>query len=1112
MSRTPPKTSSCGEIADFSARQGEGVPAFCDAADRETARWDLDVNVLVEAGAGTGKTTLLIERLLALLLGRGLKAEELVALTFTKKAASEIRLRLAEALDDCAAALGGGAIPERRLLRAQAVLGEIRSRFSRKDEELLALVQDALRELDRAEIGTIHSFCASLLRLHPLEAGVDPDFRVDADSAAFEELFESRWALWLDAELGEASARRKLWLEVLAGTSVEDLRLLAQGLFEDRARLDGSAAGERTARALRSLAQDALALPEGKPKPRGKILAYLTWAGEVLESLALAAEGGKVRPVEQCPTSKPPSWPVDWQEEGFREYARISTAVSKADPAQERLLQKALEALRPFVEALREDYRRRGWISHDGLLCGARELLRSHARVRAALRARWKALLIDEFQDTDPMQGEILLYLSGEEPEGPAKDAPLDWRSVRPTPGRVFVVGDPKQSIYRFRGADMEAFESFMSHLERAGAKRCSLRTNFRSRPDLIDSINKVFSPLMLQEPGLQSAYLAIEPPPQARADGAAASVRWIAFQSSGEQPLNAQQCRDAEAEWIARWITERCALPGSSGKRPLKDVAVILRSGSSLPAYLEALRRAAIPYVVEGEKSFYAAQEVLDFLNLLRAVSEPLDRTALAGLLRSPLAAFDDAEILRLSRRGELDFRVRGTVAEPLYAALRDLHEQAGRRSLPELVRGILEDTALVELCAAAYHRQQTASNLLKFGRIADAAGERGATLKEFISEVASSVRGGREEGESPLADEHLDAVRILSIHKAKGLEYPVVFVPNLGAGVRGGVGDDAVFVRWSDGAMGLRLPRAGARNAAMGLLSAQERERQRAEELRVLYVAMTRAKEELILLGGPLEGKGASRSSGFAAMIEASGALKPERETAAVIAQEGKDLSHFPSDWRMPKPEEFSRLWRERRAREKAAQAPLFSHPTGRPQDALLDSGFRRNDEKSRQPGPSGQERVRAGLLGQVCHAVLERWDWRARLGPRGETLDELVRSCGAELFRREGILEDVSLMEEACGRLSAFFKSACAAKIASSEILGREVPFVLPQGAGVLRGAMDLVCRDEQGFVVYDFKTGSRESYDAGASSAQGECYVRALRAVLGEERMRFEIVPL
>jgi ATP-dependent helicase/nuclease subunit A len=296
-----------------------------DGGARDIARFDLEANVIVEAGAGTGKTSLLVDRILFLLLagrkGRPVRIAQIVALTFTEKAASEIKLRLAESLDAVCSSAEGAALPEEKARHARSILRELDDRFGRKPGDAALLAQAALRDIDRAEIGTIHSFCSSLLRLYPLEAGLDPEFQVDADGSALSELFEGEWARWLDVELGEKGSRPEPWKALLREASLDDLQALALGLLNPRVDIARALRCPELAVTLREMAGACAGLRDSGEKPKGKILDYLDWMREVFQSSAKALEGGKASKPPH-PAAAAPSWPAAWPRESEGEYRR----------------------------------------------------------------------------------------------------------------------------------------------------------------------------------------------------------------------------------------------------------------------------------------------------------------------------------------------------------------------------------------------------------------------------------------------------------------------------------------------------------------------------------------------------------------------------------------------------------------------------------------------------------------------------------------------------------------------------------------------------------------------------------------------------------------------
>ncbi len=1061
-----------------------------DHVDRDRARLSLESSVVVEAGAGTGKTTLLTDRILFLILAGETPAriEEVVALTFTEKAAGEIKIRLSQRLEELAARLSGAAMPAEAGERADRTLDELRSRYKSPDVRTLERARVALQDLDKAPIGTIHSFCSQILRLYPVEAGVDPGFRVD-EGEGFEELFACEWARWLDDELGEKPPRRRLWLELLALVSLEDLEALARALGCESFEPESTGLPDpAAAAALRKWAKHVAELPVGRAKPRGGILDVLAVIEKRLNAAAAAAEA------QDPPLDAPEpaelanaTWPKAWEEDevGASLYAQLRMVAKAASPRGEAVTRRAARLLAPFAERLRREYARRGWVSFDGLLRRARDLVRDARRPREELKRRFAAILVDEFQDTDPLQGELLLYLSEK-----IGSSARTWSEIVPGAGRLFVVGDPKQSIYRFRGADIAAYESFIGRLRAGGALACDLTANFRSVPGVITPVNDIFSRVMRAETGMQPLYKTIAAAKPAIGSDPAVEVVAVT-DPTGE--ADAAMCQRTEAAWVARRILDDV--------RPLKDFAVLLRSSSALPAFLDAFKRAGIPYAVEIERHFYGAPEVGDLLNLLRALDDPDDRIALAGLLRSPLAALSDDGLLSLARVGAFDYRkdpgarvlpaAEGRAASGLFSVLRDLRSRAGRIPLGELVASVVSQSRLLELAARAYHGQQTVSNLLKLQRMAAEASEsRGATLKSFVAEVRESARESRREGESPLADERLEAVRIMSVHKSKGLEFPVVFLANLSA--RPAVGEKpAARPDWGTGRTALRV--GAATSAAAALADAREKEMERRESVRLLYVAMTRAKEKLILLGREKADSGSLASHLVAA----------EAWPGAGIA--GTLPTQFVEAGKVPEPEAVkpsrpssgadalitAQAWAKRGERRAGSEQPRSRAAT-----AYLR-------ELPKRPSPPDElgGHAAGAEVGQLCHLVLQGWDFAAKGDPAAA-----CAQARALLERRAPGTRWGEAQREASAVLTDFLASKTVQDLAKTEIVGREVPFAYAEGKTVMRGAIDLVYRSGGKLVVADFKSENVDETSAqkikDKYAEQGRAYLEAVKLAWGE----------
>ena len=782
-----------------------------DEQQRRLATTTFDRNVVVTAGAGTGKTTLLVERCVNLLMREPgpVQMTELVALTFTNKAADEMKARLRDRLE----ALAGHGIDSE-----PGEADALRERYAVTLEDVRDRAGKALQHLERAQIGTIHSFAGSLLRLYPLEAGLDPQFRED-DGNRLRRRFDAGWGLWLDEELSGAGPRTAEWKRLLSRFPLERLRALALALCAENVDLDGLEPAAPPVDAdgaiekwLGELDETAADLIARYPKQR-KVERALAVAQKVIRS---TRAGGASVDDDELRLLRGLSPPQDWTPEDFdaaRDLVRDARALARVDAGEAGRL---CALLAPFARRFREDFARGGLVTFDGLLVRARDLLRDHPRIREELKARFKAVLVDEFQDSDPLQYEILLWLCEERSRRAA-----NWRDIRLAAGKLFVVGDPKQSIYGFRGADMAAYLKVVKEtIEAQEGREYRLTANFRSDPRILDVVNGAFERLIREQPGLQPGYIPLQPGlDSAEPDRSPVRVRRV---TAPDGALSAEAARRVEAESLARWLDEevlgRTVFDHRTGGQVRMEpghVAFLMRALSNVQVYLEALRRRGIGYVVEGERDFYAAQVVVDAVNLLRAVDNPHDRLALVGVLRSPVGGYDDAEIFALDRQRLLDYRsasderwvdLPGSVMD-LYQRLLRLHREVRFLEAGKAVERVFKALPLSVLAASGTSGEQAVANLEKVRLVAREAGADGSgTLKDVVAELERRVRDEEDESENAMEEETPDAVRIMSIHRAKGLEFPVVVLPDSLAGVNKRP-SSAVEVRqdWATGLVGL-------------------------------------------------------------------------------------------------------------------------------------------------------------------------------------------------------------------------------------------------------------------------------------------------------------------
>jgi len=808
---------------------------------------------------------------------------------------------------------------------------------------------------------------------------------------------------------------------------------------------------------------------------------------------------------------------------------RAAKGLIKVDGELTRTLWRLLV---PFATDFRERFIREGHLSFNGLLVRARNLVRDQVRVRADLKRRYRTILIDEFQDTDPIQYEILLYLAEE-----LGNAATDWRHVKVTPGKIFVVGDPKQSIYAFRRADIEAYLEVVEKIIKAqNGVECRLTTNFRSNAAILDVVNGAFENLIQAQEGVQPPYIAIHPAPGRIA--APSHIPKIAVRKivAPHREINAETARHLEGESLAHWLKEqvlgKATILNASGERvdaQPKDVAILLRKLTDIHDYLEPLRRQGIRYVVEGERHFYAAKEIIDAVNLLRAVENTHDRLALVGVLRSPLGGLTDQQIYELHRQNLLDCRAAvklgGKDFPPtlvqLYNALARLHEETRTLPIGAAVAHVFA-TLPVELLAACYfHGEQAVANLQKLAQQAELLGREGlTTLKAAIRQLERRVLDVKDESESVLAEENLDAVRIMSIHKAKGLEFPIVILAGCQTGIEGRHSADAeAMFDWSTGLTGLRI---GSISDLAGLYIAEKTRLRNAEEQkRLLYVAMTRARENLIVscapsarrsggsfvamldrplnesIAGAESSQAVSLGRGMVAIEVVNESLTAPSQTKAKSASTTKKLN-----WRS-----FSDAWARRTAAyEKLQRSVPFLTPT------LL----KRQEKVTTEAGDSvsGQiyRQTPALVVGDLAHRFLQNWDFAGGVKNFERPLRDLIdRALPSEFesSRREieSDLQDI---------IRVFFRSKAYAELAQSRILGREVPLLMPWNGQIMEGVIDLIYEKNGLLYLADYKTDTlnREELPKGAilHRQQAEIYCEAARRSLRREVGGFRLIFL
>ena len=884
-------------------------PELVDAAARERIRSSLDESLLVEAAAGTGKTSELVARIVNVLAAGAAEVGEILAVTFTEKAAGELKLRLREGLEHARHAPSG-----------PAAGGDLAP----------GNVEHAVAHLEEAQVSTIHGFCADLLRERPVEAGVDPRFEVLADTKP---VFGQAFDAWLQQTLTDPpeGLRRALSRRSAGGFGepgakerpTERLRAAAEALAEwrdfqapwRREKFDRIAIIDRIVAELVDFAD----LAERVKSPRDRL--YVALRPVLL----------LVREIRKQDELRPGRRDYDAVEAALVELAgtRDFTALRwkgsgtwyGEDVARETVLEghagivKVLqdfkrvadadlaallrEELRAPIEAFGKLKRDAGRLDFVDLLIEARNLVRDHDGVRADFQRRFTRIFVDEFQDTDPLQAEILLLLAADDP------AEQDWRRVRPAAGKLFIVGDPKQSIYRFRRADVGVYWEVKRQLQAAGVPALALTTSFRAAAGIQRLVNRAFAPLMSGAhpaggAGPQQADYVPLSPYREDPDGQPGVVALPVPRPYGLRRVTAAAIEDSLPDAVGafvRWlvtesgwrVTERQTageVGAGGGSRPwggapvaARHVCILFRRFESFGrdltrGYVEALEARDLPHLLVGGRGFHEREEVTTMRAALAAVEHPDDELSVFATLRGSLFAVEDAALLEYHQRfGRLHpFRIPaeletpagrdaglgerlGPIAEAL-GVLREAHRRRNVVPVAETVGRLLEATRAHAGFVMRPGGEQALANVLLIAELArryESGG--GLSFRGFVEQLEDEALAGQA-GEASILEEGSDGVRIMTVHRAKGLEFPVVVLADPTCRLH-----RRTAGRFIDPARGLCALRL-AGWPPLDLLDHQdvEVERDRQEGIRLAYVAATRARDLLVVPAvgdGPYEGR---------------------------------------------------------------------------------------------------------------------------------------------------------------------------------------------------------------------------------------------------------------
>ena len=1021
----------------MTARQSEHI----DQPARQAIVERLDDNMVVEAGAGTGKTTSLIGRVLALVTTGRADMGQIAAITFTDAAAAELRERIRESLEDAADCTD---LQQEERTRCEA----------------------AVRDLDRASVQTLHSFAGSILNERPLEAGLPPGFQprdeIQADIA-----FDEQWGEWLDFTLDDPQAQEALRPALEMGLQLGQMRQIASAFHKNYDLIEGASFDTPPmpcpASPLLAVRDELERLSAFSKSDDDVLLAHVRDVLALASQVERADASEAYRVLAQSPKirfgrGRQADWDTD-PDTGQNACTAIKALLKKIDNEMMDDLERTRAAvLAPILDLLKEfvlEYAAKrkadGVADFHDLLVWARDLLRDNIEVRDYFRERYSHIFIDEVQDTDPIQAEIAMFLAEDAPDSvdPA-NRPHDWRKVRPAPGKLFVVGDPKQSIYRFRRADIEQVKQLH---ERVGGRRENLTQNFRSLRPIIAWVNHVFGKWIAEGDG-QPDYIPLQ---AERSDGDPhPPVQYIGEEREGI----VGQVRDEEARAIANVI--RTALRdgwevrsedgGEQTLRPVteRDICILMRTRSGLSMLEFALDDAGIPYRIEGAAPVYETQEVRDLLNCLSAIDDPTDDVSVVAALRSPAFACSDVDLLKfVEGHGQFDYLAqgefpRGRVSDSL-RVLKEFHERRAWIAPSRLIEEFVRERKLMELAMSQRRpreRWRRYRFLIDQARAFASSGE--PSLRAFVAWAERQRTEGARMVESPIPESDEDAVRVMTMHAAKGLEFPVVILTGLNSAPSRH--RNAVLFDRSNRSVEVGVgPKGSAfRTPGYEALSDLEEKREAEEEARLLYVAATRARDHLVVsMYRTAKDSLAARIAGYQALPDSSHSL-------SVDDAADDDTPSSRARWQEQRKDAYTRS-----ARRQSVAVTTLAKESSKQEQEIPEEPWRRG---------------RAGTsIGKAVHAVLQMVDMETRDG-----LDDIAKA--------QADAEGVPTRATEIARLARLaLESDLVGRAIRSGHWWREVPVAAPLGPGIVEGFIDLLFQEEDGFVIVDYKTDALRSDD-------------------------------
>jgi ATP-dependent helicase/nuclease subunit A len=829
--------------------------AIPDIDVREEIKNSLDVNILVEAGAGSGKTTSIVSRMVSLIVSGKCSIENIAAITFTRKAAQELKERFQNSLEQCF--------------------------YEQENPYKKDILKGALKNMERCFIGTIHSFCASLLHERPIEASVDPDF-TELDDIADMLLHKQAWQQYLlDVRLNFPEKLAKLNNCGLKPSDLENIysRITqypdVEIVFNEIQKPDLTRAYEKLKLFINKAKNY---IPKTEPEKGYDSLQNKIMTGlRMLRYYDMENEINKLNLLEMFEKDQKVTlnrWLCDKeitkeinQEINYLSQTEIHPVLKQW---KEYCHYIAISFLKPAAEYYEAIKTRQSGLNFQDLLLKTVNMLKNYPEVRSYFKNKYRCLLVDEFQDTDPIQAELMFFLTGQDVYE------KQWHKLVPAPGSLFVVGDPKQSIYRFRRADINIYNHVKRLFLQTDGKVLELTANFRSINNLGKWFNKAFKNLLPHE---ADSYQAAFSPVNTIKDETEGTDSGVKVLSIPADFAKKQEIVEKDADNIARIIknaadgkgiklarTPKEREEGLSEMPEYRDFLILLRYKDSIEVYAKTLKKYGIPVRISGGSYLSDIEELKEFIILLKYLNDPENQVLLVAVLRGVFFGISDRAIAEYKLSGGI-FKEYAEIPDGLQEDTKALFETAfGKLSIYHkwsrdyhpvtAFEKIAADIGLFPLTLAGTEAQTGCGYITKVLEML-----RQNTTKEYsdfksLIDLLDAIFDADLEEELDITGEEQNAVRIMNLHKAKGLEAPVVFLahpykrPNIAPDYhikRTGLKSEGYFViKKQTGEFSSKMI---GRPLNWDKYELEEKEYQDAEETRLLYVAATRAKNLLFI-----------------------------------------------------------------------------------------------------------------------------------------------------------------------------------------------------------------------------------------------------------------------